>query len=222
MLGALPGDAMSRGVYIFDGGLGEEISPGSLVAPLIGPVIQEADLVVETGAPPITLLSGVPDSVELPKDVVSVDGLAVFGSEEDTTVAERRIQSGAELPETLSLLAESSAPVGWAGPLPGCEPGTSSSLSDGTLFLEVSPSSVVMEVTGPRGPELENEAALRLSEESPAHSPGKPWRTILAEPKVSLDDDRLAIEAVPVDLPGGLLRLLLDTRALSFLRPADC
>lgn len=222
LLAALPDDALSRGVYLFKGGLGDEISPGSLVAPIIGSLIAEADLVVETGAPPLTLLSGLPRDAELPDRMERVGNVAFLGLPEDMSAVEARLESPGEPPEALAVLARSSAPVGWAGPLPGCAPGDTPPISEGSLTVELSEGSVALSVTGPSAQELEPLVAARLQDEGPANSPGKPWNTILTDQRVSFDDGTLLIEAVPADLPGGLLRLLLDTRGLGFLRPNDC
>lgn len=222
LLSALPDDALERGVYLFEGDVGEELSPGSLLAPIIGSLIPQADLVVETGAPPVTLLSGLDEEVELPPRMARVGDVAVLGSEDDVAAVRAALGGGGELGETLELLARSSAPVGWAGPLPGCEPGTVTDLSQGSLAVALSESSVELTVTGPSAQELETTVDGRIETEGPAHSPGKPWRSILTEHEVGADDERLVIEAVPVDLPGGLLRQLLDTRGLTFLRPDDC
>ena len=222
LLAALPDDALNRGVYLFRGDIGEELSPGSLLAPLIGSLIPEADLVVETGAPPVTLLSGLDEDVDLPEQMTLVDGVAVIGSDEDIAAVDDGLGGTGKLPDPLSILAASSAPVGWAGPLPGCEPGTTTDLAEGTLTVALSEGSAELTVTGSSAKELESYVAARLDDEGPAHSPGKPWRTILTDAQVELDRDRLVIEAVPEDLPGGLLRQLLDTRGLTFLRPAAC
>jgi hypothetical protein len=222
MLAALPDDALQRGVYLFEGDVGEDLSPGSLLAPIIGTLIPQADLVVETGAPPVTLLSGLDEAVELPERMARVGDVAVIGSEDDMAAVRAAVGAGGELDEPLSLLASSSAPVGWAGPLPGCEPGVTSDPSEGGLTVALSERSAELTITGPRAQELEAAVADRLEAEGPPHSPGKPWRSILADHQVRLDDERLVIEAVPVDLPGGLLRQLLDTRGLTFLRPIDC
>ena len=222
MLTALPDDALSRGVYLFKGDLGEDLSPGSLVAPIIGSLISQADLVVETGAPPVTLLSGLPEDAALPEGMVRVEDVAFLGSPGDMKAVETGLGSNRELEEPLELLARSPAPVGWAGPLPGCQPGTTVDLSEGNLAMALSASSIELTVTGPSAQKLEPSVNERLGSEGPAHSPGKPWRTILTDPEVVFEDQRLLIEAVPVDLPGGLLRQLLDTRGLSFLRPPGC
>ncbi|MGH2692237.1 MAG: hypothetical protein ACRDHM_07005 [Actinomycetota bacterium] len=222
LLAALPDDALERGVYLFEGDVSEELSPGSLLAPIIGSLIPQADLIVETGAPPVTLLSGLDEDVNLPERMARVDGVAVLGSDEDVAAVREALGEGSGLIEPLPVLADSSAPVGWAGPLPGCEPGSTADLSEGSLTVALAETLVELSVAGRSAQDLESVVDGRLETEGPAHSPGKPWRSILADHAVRMDGELLVIEAVPVDLPGGLLRQLLDTRGLSFLRPTDC
>ena len=198
----MPPEATDRGVYVYEPAAGDEVTPGSLLAPVLGGLLDEAALVVETGAPPLTLLAGI--SSDAPAPAVKVGDVVLLGAPGDVAAAQARLADDAAPEGLLARLASAGAPVGWAGPLPG-----------GDVLLEADAERVVVRATG-----ADAGAVTRaLAEQAPPNSPGKPWRELLVRPSVEAVGDEVVVTATRGDLPGVLLRQLIDTRSLTFLAP---
>lgn len=214
LLGGLPPDEAARGVYVVDLQEAGELSPGSRVAPLVAPLVDDAKSMVETAAPPITLLGGVDAGVDIPAGATRIDDVIVIAEPAVRDEVVARVQREAQPEGTLTQLATASAPVAWAGPTPAPN-GT------GTTVAALSEDSVrfAVDLEDPSGGAVEH-ARRELLEGGPAGSPGKPWRSILAEAEVSQDGDRLVVTGVPADLPGLFFRVLIDQRQITFLPQA--
>jgi hypothetical protein len=210
---------VERGVYAFvPGGLDAATTPSSLLAPLLGTLVERSSLVVETSAPPVLLLAGVPADGDLPAGARRVDDVVVIGRATDVAVVEERLRSGARPRDAHEALAASTAPVAWAGPLPRLHREAHRGLGEGRLLLETTGDRVTLSVRG----SIPSAAAAqlveaRLAEGSPPGSPGKPWRDLLPEAEVRRADGAVIVEASADGLDGPLLRSLLDGQALSFL-----
>lgn len=211
LLGALPPAEAARGVYIVDLHEAGELSPGSRIAPLVAPLAQTADLLVETAAPPVTLLGGVAPDVDTPAEAVRVDDVVVIGAPPARDAAVARLREDAQPEGLLAQLAAASAPVGWAGPTPAPN-------GSGTTIVTLSEDRVefAVDLQVP-GAAAEDHARRQLAEGGPSGSPGKPWRSILDGAEVSRDGDRLIVTAAPADLPGLFFRVLMDQRQVTFL-----
>ena len=212
LLGGVPPADAARGLYVVDleAAVGD-LSPGSRVGPFLGGVLEQAQLLVETNAPPVTLLGGIPDSVETPEHAERVDDALVFAEPETVAVAAGRLRQHATPDDALAGLAASAAPVAWIGPTP-------SPAGTGRTLIEMDAKSVTFTVT----PTITvDEAAAfatdQLATSGPPGSPGKPWSTVLTDIDVTTSADAVVITAKPSDLPGPLLRSLVDQRQLSFL-----
>ena len=212
LIGAVPGDAANRGVYAFTAPLGDELSPGSLLAPVIGAALQSADLVVETGAPPLTLALGISEDAELPAPARRVGDVVVLGTPEDVAAAVARLESDQPPVASLASLVTSEEPVAWAGPPPTREP------VPGHVLMTMDEDSVSLTYSGAPDPDaLRSVVTQGLETGAPPQSPGKPWRTLLVEPTVTVGAGALDIAARRGDLPGSLLRQLIDSRSFTFL-----
>lgn len=211
LLGGLPPDQADRGVYVVDLTTAGELSPGSRVGPFLGAVLDEADLLVETTAPPVTLLGGVAPDIATPAHALRVGTTLVFAEPEVAeTVAQRLRDEQAPVPG-LTAAAATSAPVVWLGPTPATR-------AAGSTLVELAPDTVTFTVT-PASPSdtAVEETRGALSAGTPPGSPGKSWDVLLADADVHADGERVVITATPRDLPGPLLRSLLDQRQLTFL-----
>jgi hypothetical protein len=211
VLGGVPASEAERGVYVVDLGEAGEQSPGSRVGPFLGPVLDESDLLVETAVPPVTLLGGVDDDVETPEHAVRAGDVLVFAEPDVAQTAADLIDEGAQPSAELAAAAGSPAPVVWVGPTP-------SPVATGRTMIELDAESVTFTVT-PTGPVADAAAFAQneLEASGPPGSPGKPWSTVLTDAEVSTDGGQVVITAIPQDLPGPLLRSLIDQRQLSFL-----
>ena len=211
LLSALTDGLAARGVYVFETKLGEDLSPGSLLAPVIGASLLEADLVVETGAPPVNLALGVPEG-DVPPGARRVGDVLVTGAPGDVAEVEPRLRETELPPESLMDLAAVTSPVAWGGPPP-----VRQQLA-GHVVITMDEQKV--RLVWHDADVMERSAvgiAQALAEGGPPQSPGKRWDTLLLEPKVTVEGDDLIIEAGRGDLPGTLLRQLVDSKALGFL-----
>ena len=212
LLGALPAEQAERGVYIVDLATAGEASPGSRLGPLLEGVIDDADLMVETAAPPVTLLGGVDESVPTPPDAVREGTTLVFAAPDVAAATRQRLRDGELAAGELVELSASSAPVAWRGPTPAPEATgrTTITLSDATVMMRAD--------TSAPGP-LAESVREQLQSGGPPGSPGKPWSTLMADPDVVAGPGHVTILATPRDLPGLLLRSLVDQQQLTFLAP---
>ena len=209
LLGALPPAEAARGVYVVDLATAGDRNPGSRLAPLLGGLVDDAALLVETTAPPITLLSGIGADVSVPAEAVRVDDVIVLAEPAVRDGVVERLRDGARPEGPLADLAAAAPPVGWVGPTPTTE-------GSGTTVVEVRPDEVsfrVRDAPSAAADDVERE----LAQGAPPGSPGKPWRDIFGNASAKLDAGTLLITATPRDLPGLLLRSLIDQRQLSFL-----
>ena len=211
MLGGVPAAEAERGVYLVDLGEAGELSPGSRVGPYLGGVLEQADLLVETAVPPVTLLGGVDAEVQTPEHGLRVDDILVFAEPDLAQAAANLIAEQAQPDAALAAAAASTAPVVWIGPTP-------SPTGKGRTVIELDTDSVTFTATPtvPVSDAVEFTQA-QVAKSGPPGSPGKPWSTIFTAAEVSADGDQVVITATPQDLPGPLLRSLVDQRQLSFL-----
>jgi hypothetical protein len=209
LLGGIPPALAGRGVYIFTANPGEDVSPGSLLAPVIGAALLEADLIVETGAPPVNLALGI-ESSEVPAGATLVGDVLVTGAPDDVAVVTQRLEASAEPEGLLAELAAQDAPTGWAGLPPTRQP------LGGQVLITMDDESLALhyEDAPPGTAEAIQEG---LANGAPPQSPGKPWSGLLLEPTVEVDGPDLKVTAQRGDLPGELLRQLIDSKSLSFL-----
>lgn len=214
LLGALPPEEAVRGVYVVDLDEAGELSPGSRLAPMVAPLADDADLLVETAAPPVTLLGGVGDGVAVPSEAVRVGDVLVIAAPEVRDAVAARLRDRAQPDGALAELAAASAPVAWHGPTPAPN-------GSGTTTITVSEQEVrfVVDAQVPTAA-AEDHARQVLRAGGPTGSPGKRWSAILGGATVTTQDGRLIVEAVPEDLPGLLLRVLIDQRQVTFLPAA--
>lgn len=215
LLGALPPEEAARGVYVVDLDAAGELSPGSRLAPIVAPLADDADLLVETTAPPVTLLGGVGAEVGTPAEAVRVDDVLVIAAPEVRDAVAARLRDGAAPDRAFAELAATAAPVAWRGPTPapnGAGTTTVTLSDDEVQFVVDLDASVVA---------AQEHARQVLREGGPSGSPGKRWSTVLPDATVAAEDGRLVITAVPGDLPGLFLRVLLDQRQMTFLPTAE-
>jgi hypothetical protein len=218
LLGALPDDAVDRGVYVIDPTRAGPEAPASLLDPLIGSLVAESDLLVETAAPPVTLLAGVPSDRALPIGARRVEDLVVIGRPDDVAAVEDRLAGGAAPRAAHAALAASDAPVAWAGPLPLLHREEARGLGDGR-FTFARDGDRISILVDPGVPADTAVAVIRqrLVDGSPPGSPGRAWGELLRDPEVTVLDGSVLLSARAGNLDGGVLRTLLDGQGLSFL-----
>ena len=211
MLGGVPAAEAERGLYLVDLRRAGELSPGSRVGPFLGAVLEQADLLLETAVPPVTLLGGVDAQVDTPEHALRVEDVLVFAQPDVAKTAADRIAEDAQPATALAQAAGSPAPVVWIGPTP-------SPAGTGRTLIELDSDSVTFTVT-PTLPvdEAVEHTRAQLAESGLPGSPGKTWSTVFTDAQVSADGDQVVVTATPRDLPGPLLRSLVDQRQLSFL-----
>ena len=209
LLGGIPPAMAGRGVYVFTLNPGEDTSPGSLLAPVIGASLAQAELIVETGAPPVNLALGI-EASEVPTGATRVGDVLVTGAPDDVAAVTERLKAAAEPQGLLAALAAQDAPVGWAGPPPIREP------VPGEVLITMDEESVTLEYRDAR-PGAAQAIQEGLASGAPPQSPGKPWSGLLRAPAVQVESDTVKVSAERGDLPGELLRQLIDSESLSFL-----
>lgn len=212
LLGAIPPTMVQRGVYVFTATPGEDISPGSLLAPIIGAALSEADLIVETGAPPVNLALGIQAS-EVPAGATRVGDVLVTGAPGDVAAVAQRLEDAAEPEGLLADLAAQDAPVGWAGPAPN------RARTAGQVLLTMDAKRVMLEYRD-APPDAAQAIREGVASGAPPQSPGKPWSAMMTSPTVEATGGTVTLTADRADLPGELLRQLIDSKSLSFLAPA--
>jgi hypothetical protein len=210
LLGALPPAEAARGVYVVDLAASGDFNPGSRLAPIVAGLAADAELLVETAAPPVTLLAGVGDDVTVPAEAARVDDVVVLAEPAVRDEVVARLRDGARPEGLLAGLAVAGPPVGWAGPTP-------SPSGLGTTVIELRPDAITFRVSDVPLAAAAEHAQRELTEGAPPGSPGKPWRDVLGDAVVERDAGTLLITAVPLDLPGLFLRALIDGRQLTFL-----
>jgi hypothetical protein len=217
LLGALPDDAVERGVYVVVPGGDPHRTPSSLLEPMLGGLIAQASLMVETAAPPLTLFAGVPDDVLLPTGARRVGDVVVAGRPTDVEAVEARLAEEAAPRPEHELLAASVAPVAWSGPLPTLHP-DDAALGPGRALLELGEEVVRITVQAATPPDrAAGIITRRLTDGSPPGSPGRPWTALLPAAEVVVAEESVVVRARADGLDGRLLRALLDGQALSFL-----
>lgn len=209
LLGGLPPGEAERGVYVVELDAAGELSPGSRVGPFLGPVLEEAELLVETTAPPVTLLGGVAQDIPTPEHAVRVGTTLVFAQPDVAEATATRLRDAADPSRALAAAAASPAPVVWFGPTPS--PG-----AGGTTLVELDTDDVTFTVA-PASAVAVDRMQTELNDGGPPGSPGKTWPTLLGDAEAHQDGDRVIVTAAPRDLPGALLRSLLDQQQLTFL-----
>jgi hypothetical protein len=217
LLGALPDDAVDRGVYVVVPGDDPLRAPASLLDPMLGDLVAQSSVMVETAAPPLTLLGGIPDDAVLPFGAARVDDVVVAGRPEDLEEVTARMAEKAAPRPSHAAIARSDAPVAWSGPLPGLH-SDGRELGDGRALLELRGEDlrITVEVMTPVAHAAQVIAA-RLADGAPPGSPGKPWSTLLLDAQVTADGDVVRVQARTEGLDGRFLRSLLDGQGLSFL-----
>ena len=210
LLGAIPPDAAARGVYVVDLDTAGDLSPGSRIAPLVAPLAEDAEWLVETGGEPLTLLGGVPDDVPTPEMATRAGEVLIIGAPEARQAAVDRLEDGAVPQGSLAELAAADEPVGWAGPTPSPD-------GQGTTVITLADDRVrfATETEAPGAAAADVQEQLETG--GPVGSPGKRWSSVLGDPEVTTEGNRLVITAVPEDLPGLFLRVLVDQRQITFL-----
>jgi hypothetical protein len=218
LVGALPDDALERGVDVIEpGGLDPLRVPASLLDPIIGELVAQAEVMVETAAPPLTLLAGIPAETALPLGARRIDDIVAIGRASDLAVVESRMGEQAPPRDGHVDLAGSDAPVAWSGPLPELHP-DGQELGPGRALLEVFTDDVLITVHPTvRATIGAAVIAERLADGAPPGSPGKPWRTLLPAAEVTTDGPAVHVRAEAHALDGQLLRALLDGQSLTFL-----
>jgi hypothetical protein len=220
ILGALPPEAAARGVYVIRPAEAGAFSPGSRLAPLLGALGEQARLLVETAAPPMVVLAGVPDDAVLPGGAERLDGLVVLAADVTRAEFRRQLTGGTGPRGLLAQLAAVQAPVAYAGPLPGSPTGspTGGDRADGTFLLARDAGTVRIDVRADAPPAAVVEVIrARLADGHVPGSPGRPWRALLEAAEVAVDGRLVRVTATPVGLEGPLLRRLVDDQALTFL-----
>lgn len=211
LLGGVPPAEAERGLYLVDLKAAGEQSPGSRVGPFLGTVLDQAQLLVETTAPPLTLLGGMDDEIETPSHALRVDDVLVFAEPDPAQAAADLLADGAAPGPELTAAAASQAPVVWVGPTPAPN-------AEGSTLIELGADSVTFSVTPSDAVDVAvAHARQELAAGAPPGSPGKPWTSVLAEADVSVDGPQVIIRARPLDLPGPFLRSLIDQQQLTFL-----
>jgi hypothetical protein len=211
LLGGLPPAQAAKGVYVVElDGVGD-LSPGSRLGPLLEGVIDDAEVLVETAAPPVTLLGGVPEEVAVPEGGLREGTTLVFAEPAIAEAVVQRLRDKAEPSLSLRDIADDPAPVRWHGPTPAPN-------ARGTTTIRLSFEEVSL-ITEARG-DVVADVWEALKHEGPPGSPGKSWRTMFRRAEVvPYDADPFRIAAQPGDLPGLLLRALIDQQQLTFLSP---
>lgn len=210
IVGALPN--VDGGVYLVDLERAGDLSPGSRIAPLVADLVGDAEFLLESMAPPVTVLSGVAADAPVPQEAIRVDDNVVFAGRELAEDIVGRLRDDAAPEPQLSPLAATDAPVAWTGPSPAPD-------APGRTTVAASPELVTVTIaglgqhTGAVASRIEGE----LASGAPPGSPGKPWNRILGDAEVTAGDGAVTVTAVPVDLPGPFLRILLDGQQLTFL-----
>jgi hypothetical protein len=219
LLGALPDTALARGVHLVDRTAEHPLAPSSAVAPLLGGLLEDATLHIETAAPPLVLLAGVGAEADLPTSAVRLTAdVVALGSPEETALVRERFEAGARPEGVLRHLAAPGVDAGWFGPLPPRHAGAVEGLGDGTAALVVAGEQmrirVAADVPAAGARDL---IERRLAEGAPPGSPGKPWTSLLPDAAVRVEGDEVAISARPEGWSGPFLRTLLDAGGLTFL-----
>jgi hypothetical protein len=215
LLGAIPPGAVERGVYLYEPGADDDVLPGSLAGPDLAPLLERADLVAETAAPPLVVAIGVPEG-DLPEDAEIVDGVLVAGAEPDEAAEARaRLEKKTNPKGILLSLAAADSPVGWAGPASVANH-DAGELKDAIVTLW--PDWVVFGAEVDDADRASGATQDALRNGSLPSSPGKTWTSLLTESEVTVDNaGDLLVTAVPEGFPGLLLRQLIDSGSLTFL-----
>lgn len=212
VLGGLPLTEARRGVYVVDLTEAGELSPGSRLSPVVRPFVDSgATLLIETAAPPVTLLGGVPASMKIPQGAIRVRDVVVFAEPDVAKEVEERLRTE-EQPDSDFLVLAGPQPVGWAGPTPSPD-------ATGRTTIIATPDRLRFTVDlGDADPvAAKQHVEEELASGAPPGSPGKPWSTVFGDPDVTIDGEELTLTVRPLDVPGLFLRALIDQRQATFL-----
>jgi hypothetical protein len=213
LLGGLPPEQAARGVYVVDLDRAGELSPGSRLGPLLESVLDDAEVMVETAAPPVTLLGGVSQDVPVPQGGVRQGTTLVFAEPAVAEQVTQRLRDAVEPSVGLGDIADGPEPVRWRGPTPA-------PAGSGSTTINFSDAEVFIRVEGAGGAVVVDDVWHRLETDGPPGSPGKRWPTLLEQAEVVPEaEGAFRVVARRGDLPGLLLRALIDQQQLTFLSP---
>ena len=213
LVGALPPAEAERGVYVVDLRDAGDLSPGSRLGPLVAGVIDDAVVMVETAAPPITILGGVPEDVAVPEGGVREGTTLVFAQPSTSAEVIQRLREHAKPTRKLQDMADATEPVRWRGPTPA--PGAA-----GYTTVTLDRDEITFVTDGDDSSAMQAGLLDDLANGGPPNSPGKPWRTMLRNPEMHPHGGAVRLVAERVDMPGILLRSLIDQKQFTFLAAA--